>query len=166
MLTSDDMTEASFVPLWEDAVAQTSDIREVGRLCLEYGRLRLRTHTEHAPLLVARRRQAGSPLVVLPLPDVPGDNAPELKTQVQQILQHAQAYTAAIVFSQVAGQREGVPHYLLTAWVCERGGGEFAVIQPYRWLESRLAVAPAMVVPDATLTEVSRRCAGIFVSEH
>lgn len=167
MLLSDGLSQAQFMPLWEEAMTHAPDHHERARLVLELGRLSVREQGRAGPLLIALCTDRDPPLDVVALRDVPSTTGDALaRAAVQHRLAELGASEVHILSMLRSATAQGRESFLLTAW-CETADGEEACwMQAIRWVGHGLDQASPLAAPDPSATEMSRRLKGLLTTRH
>ncbi len=161
-LISDGLTRAQFMPLWKEAMWHAVDPGERARLVLELGRLQAREAGRAGPLAVAWAGERESPIVVLPLDEVPSSRlAPGVRQGLKERLDHLGAEEVYVLATLKAG-----PGRVLVSWGESRDDGEVCMMQAFRIVAGEVEEAAPLVLPDPSTTEISRQCAGLLQARH
>lgn len=167
MLKSDGLRRDQFMPLWRDQMWEAGHVDERTRLALELGRLEVRETGKAAPLLVAYVEALDTPFVVMHLEEAPtASAAPERRAALRLKLGELGATEAYTVVTLAAGERDGIPSFLLVAWGETSTGLRACWMAPFRWHGKRLEEAMAMQAPDPDATVVARELAGLLPPRH
>jgi hypothetical protein len=166
MLTSDDLTREQFLPLWREEMWHSPNLEHRSRLALEYGRIEIRENGKMSPTVVATVPNNEIPVVLITLSDVPmaldASETDELQTKLAK-LASTEVFTVVVL---EAGSKDGTPSFLLVSWGENHDGEQACWLQPFRWGAKGLQEAPAMLVPDPSVTALNKHLSGLLKPRH
>jgi len=167
VISSDGLTRDQFMPLWRDAMWQTTSLADRTRLVLELGRLDVReSQGSAAPRMVAYVAGLDTPFVLLQLESAPTVDEIQVRNAFSMRLAEMGASEVYVLMTVQGGRFGGVQNYLLSAWGESVDGSAACWVMPFRWANRGLQEAPPLPPPNPRETEIGKRLAGLLKPRH